>query len=401
MGHRLRMSAEISDWLADLCASQPARAAEVGAALVAVTDAPEISDLPLAVELADGPPPDPREVVDLAYQRLLEALQHERWLVAVAATERKRLQLVVIELEREPPPDPAELTQLRQRLENAQRKESQLTARSQRVQFQVEAVRAAKETAKAMYTAAEANLRIRDAFAAAASIDDDSDPAVGDLAELNRAIDAAELRLGNVARQAAQTLRDIRSPKTPGTSANVTRSGPVAGLLELRADPIVTDSRILFALEPADTVTLLAVLEDADAVAEHREAAIELAGDLLTNIRAGAWPPDDAAGPGDREVTFADSAAFLSRFLPARTDEVAARSVALAQACSFAELRESLGVTRADLARSTGKVDRLYSLEGAEMRTAAVRDAVSYVRALGGRLELTAHFDDEASVTLY
>ena len=45
------------------------------------------------------------------------------------------------------------------------------------------------------------------------------------------------------------------------------------------------------AVEPADTVTLLAVLDGEDAITEHRAQAIELAGDLLTDIRAGDWPP--------------------------------------------------------------------------------------------------------------
>ena len=49
MSHKLRMSAEIGDWLTELCADDVAAAAEVGAATVALLRAP---DLP-------GPAPSP------------------------------------------------------------------------------------------------------------------------------------------------------------------------------------------------------------------------------------------------------------------------------------------------------------------------------------------------------
>ena len=65
------MSAEIGDWLSDLCASEPATAAEVGAALVALVSA----DHPSSLRLVGEPhvdPPDPRELADKAYEALLE-----------------------------------------------------------------------------------------------------------------------------------------------------------------------------------------------------------------------------------------------------------------------------------------------------------------------------------------
>ena len=101
---------------------------------------------------------------------------------------------------------------------------------------------------------------------------------------------------GTVAAQAAQTLREVIEPAGPthGNERGPAGPSPLRRLLELRADPLGRDVRLLLAVEPADTVTLLAVLDGEDAIAEHQAQAIELAGDLLTDIRAGDWPPDDA-----------------------------------------------------------------------------------------------------------
>jgi nucleotide-binding universal stress UspA family protein len=90
---------------------------------------------------------------------------------------------------------------------------------------------------------------------------------------------------------------------------------PAAGLLELRADPLGSDIRILFAVEPANTVTLLAVLEDPEAVSEHGDEAIRLASDLLAEIREAGWPADV------EEVTLENSGAFLARFFPPDGDD--------------------------------------------------------------------------------
>jgi hypothetical protein len=161
---RLRMSAEIGDWLADLCSSEPFTASEVGAALVAVMDAPDVSALAFVTE--PGAARDPREALDYAYQSLLEGLQHVRRKAAGAATAAALLEQMVSERESHPSADQAELASLRQRLADAKRDESDLIARNQRLEQDTDAFRTAKETAKAMYTAAEASLRIRDAVEA-------------------------------------------------------------------------------------------------------------------------------------------------------------------------------------------------------------------------------------------
>ncbi|HSR84763.1 MAG TPA: hypothetical protein VLM11_11350 [Streptosporangiaceae bacterium] len=411
MTQRLRMSAELGDWLAELCTSEPASAAEVGAAVTAIMNAA----LPASVALVSAPEPmDPREEVDYLYQTVLEALQHVRRTTAEVATTRVGAERLLAELDADPQADPAVQAWLRQRRDKAKRQEAAVAKRSQRLQAEVDRFRTAKETAKAMYTAAEASLRIQDAVAIATAEDSVSaervvkypiptpPPAAGDdgPGQLDQALEAAEAHLQAVATEAYQTLRTVMNEA--GSQAGHLLSGPVgrvAGLLELRADPLGRDVRLLFALEPADTVTMLAVLDGRDAITEHQAQAIRLAGDLLTDIRAGDWPPDDTDEPADTEVTFADTTTFLARFFPLDASAVEARAAELAAARSAAGLRGD--TTLADLARRSGiNEQRLREIEDGGLRDAEVREAVAYVRGLGGRLTLTAEVGDSAPVQL-
>ena len=394
MTRGLRMSAELGDWLAELCTFQPASAAEVAAALVSLMTAADPSGLPVTGPAAA----DPRELADDLYQRLLEVLQQTRRHVAEASWTTAGAKRLLAELDTDPAADPAVRTWLSQALANAKRQEAKVTKRSQSLQREVDAFRTAKETAKALYTAADAGLRIQDAIEAATgdrSVRDSDE----ELAARRQAVEAAEAHLRDVAERAARTLRDVIDRAEHGNVLRPIRTEPVAGLLELRADPLGRDVRLLMAVEPADTVTLLAVLDGEDAITEHRAQAIELAGDLLTDIRAGDWPPPDALNAADLEVTFADSATFLSRFFPADTGAVAERAAVLAAAQSLAALRN--GMSLADLATETGiSEERLRFIEAHGLRVAEVHEAVAYVRALGGRLTLTAELANAAPVTL-
>jgi len=146
-------------------------------------------------------------------------------------------------------------------------------------------------------------------------------------------------------------------------------------------------------------MTLLAVLDGADAIAAHRAQAIRLAGDLLTDVRAGDWPPADADAPADTEVTFADSATFLARFFPTQAGAIAAHAASLTAARSASGLRGSRSL--ADLARHTGMSEqRLREIEDSGLRDAQVHEAVTYVRGVGGRLTLIAELGDSAPVQL-
>jgi len=410
MTQQLRMSAELGDWLAELCTSEPASAGEVGAAVTAIADAAD----PASVALVRAPEPmDPREEVDYLYQSVLEGVQHVRRAVVDAAEARIGAERLLADLDTDPQPDPAVQAWLRQARDKAKRQETAVTKRSQRLQGELDRFRTAKDTAKAMYTAAEASLRIQDAVAIATNGDsisaerivkypqpDQRPPAADEEpAQLTRALEAAEAHLQAVATEAYQTLRSaMNDTGLPGHLASGA-VGPVAGLLELRADALGRDVRLLFALEPADTLTLLAVLDGRDAITEHRSQAIRLAGDLLTDIRAGDWPPAAADQPADIEVTFADSATFLARFFGTQASAVAARAAELAEARPVAGLRGN--VSLADLARETGITEkRLREIEDSGLRDAEVREAVAYVRGLGGRLTLTAKLGDSAPVQL-
>jgi hypothetical protein len=410
MAQRLRMSAELGDWLAELCTSEPASAAEVGAAVTAIMNA----DDPTALTLVGAPAVDRidlREEVDDLYQSVLEALQEVRRDASEAATAKVGAERLLAELNRDSQPDPAVQTWLRQALDKAKRREAEVTKKSQRLQLDVDRLRTAKETGKAMYTAAEASLRIHDVVEKVAAetvtvyrlVEPGDRPAQSeddDLAELNRAVEAAEAQLEAVATEACQTLRSITEEAGHRLGHVRSPAQPIAGLLELRADPLGRDVRLLLALEPADTVTLLAVLDGEDAISEHRAQAIRLAGDLLTDIRAGDWPPKDADGPADLEVTFADSATFLARFFPTQASAIAARAAGLATARPLAGLRGN-SMSLADMARRSGIGEqRLREIEHTGLRAAEVHEAVAYVRALGGRLTLTADLGDAAAVPL-
>jgi hypothetical protein len=143
------------------------------------------------------------------------------------------------------------------------------------------------------------------------------------------------------------------------------------------------------------------VLDGEEAIAEHHDQAIQLAGDLLADIRAGDWPPADALDAADLEVTFADPSTFLARFFPADTGAIAERAAILGVAQTLAGLRSDQGISLEDLATETGISEaRLRVIEARGLRVADVREAVAYVRALGGRLTLTAELADGAPVPL-
>jgi hypothetical protein len=398
MGHRLRMSAELGDWLAELCASEPASAAEVAAALVSVMTASGPASL-LMVREPD--PIDLREVVDHLYESLLEALQQVRSEVAEAAWPRVGAERLLTQLDSEAQADPAVRAWLNQALDSAKRHEAELKERSRRLQGQVDAFRTAKETAKAMYTAADATVRVQDAIHAA-TLTRYVPQGDDELAAQRQAVEAAEDHLRELAAQAARTLQtilDAAGPDAAKKGRRPARSEPVAGVLELRADPLGRDVRLLFAVEPADAITLLAVLDGDEAIAEHWAQAVELAGDLLADIRAGDWPPTDAPRSADVEVTFADAAAFLARFFPADDGAIAARAADLAAARSLAGLRGSTSL--ADLSNKTGiSEQRLREIEARGLHDAEVHEAAAYVRAVGGRLRLTADVGEAAPVVV-
>ena len=136
MGHRLRMTAELGEWLAELSGlgsggSAPAAAIEIGASLVAIMRAEDVTGLTFVSRPGDeeAGPVDPREVLDYSYQLLLERLQGVRGQYAELATTRQHLADELEAARAAPEPDAVRIADVEQRLEDARQRESALGAK--------------------------------------------------------------------------------------------------------------------------------------------------------------------------------------------------------------------------------------------------------------------------------
>jgi hypothetical protein len=437
---RLRMPAQIGDWLADLAGADPESAAEVGAALLALAAGAALPGPPLVTgrEPADRTDDaglraamDAREALDVSYQRLLEGLQRVRREVADVATAVRAADDALGRARLVPDADPAQLAAAEERIAGLRRDRDAVASTSQRMQAAVDAFRTRKETAKALAAAAEARLRIEEALAAAGL-----DPAEGELSSTARRHDEAEVSLTRTrtyaatltahladdqgtqpdARPRSSNQPEMRQPspaepdvrkysqddgdrQKPGPDEADARepSSDGDGLRELRADRLGADIRVLFAEEPAGTITVLAVLEGA-AIRDHRGEALSLAAGLLAAIRAGGWPPPgwppaDDDDHHDADMEFDAAGPFLARFFPYASGHVAARAADLGTAVSLASLREQRGLSVTELASRAGTIpDRLMFAER-KLEHASVPEVAAYVRALGGSLRLTASID--------
>jgi hypothetical protein len=167
-----------------------------------------------------------------------------------------------------------------------------LREQSRLLQARVEAFRTRKEVLKASYAAASGILRVRQAMSTSGLARDGGGRPPTDSAEADS---AATARLADLT---AEMEREAGQQPWPD------------GLMELR--PGATrdaGSCLLFAVEPAGTALLLAVLEGAEAVAERYPEALLAAADLLREVRAGQAP--EAAAH-----VYADSRSFLAEFYP-------------------------------------------------------------------------------------
>jgi hypothetical protein len=287
MGYRLKMSAEIYEWLAELRDSDPPTAILAAQALTALADSGDRLGPPLVTAVAAvRPQPDElASALDQHYQDRLESLTLIRRRVAEAATLRKEIELQLTEPE--PPPHPAGL---QERFAAAIEAEERLTAESQREQMLLDAFRTRKEVLKAAYTAAEAGYLIEQAQGAVddAVLPDDA---------------AGAARLDELTSQIEQEL---------GLEA------PAEGLMELRPGaPGGSGIRILFAVEPPGTALLIAVLEGDDAVRDHYRDAVLLASGVLQEARAYRAREEAAHA-------FGDAQSFLEEFFPGRAGELGA-----------------------------------------------------------------------------
>jgi DNA-binding XRE family transcriptional regulator len=359
VSYLLRMSDEIHDWLADLPASDPPAAMSVAQALTALMSEGASLGPPLVVPIADSSrPEDLMAALDSAYADRLERMTVMRRRVAEAATLVRDLQKRLAELESAQSPEAAEVRRLLAKMTEA---ESHLTLRSQRLQARVDAFRTRKEVLKATYTAARAQLLIGEVM---------EDP---DLAG-----DQAATRLREITGQIERELRRNPWPE---------------GLNELRPKvPNGDEISIIFAVEPAGTTLLIAVLEGRAAVRGQFPQAVTLSADVLRQAREGQAPEAAARG-------YDDPRSFLEEFHPGRTADVEAAAAALvarSRVRTLAEQRTRLGLTQAEVAQRMGvRQERVSAIERAEPDATEVRTLASYIEALGGRLELIADFSGD------
>jgi uncharacterized protein len=298
------MSGEIRDWLAGLCTSRPEAAAAVGKALTAMLDAGPGLGRPIVLGLdTRRTSAGPAEDLDYAYETGLRRLRAIRWTLAEVNGRAMQLRAAGAEAEAAAPQAAsatADTAELRELLDGLDQAEERLTRAYQRMQSDADAFRARKDVLKARYTAAA----IEDALA---GID----------AEMASALAGDDL------------AGDTRSPaERPGRLEGITaeierelsKQSAEDGLMELRpgtpGNP-AEDVRIIFAVEPPDTILLISVIEGQLAARDLRGEAAEVSAQILWLVRVGQDPEAAAVG-------FAGARQFLDEFFPTSGDEVRA-----------------------------------------------------------------------------
>jgi DNA-binding XRE family transcriptional regulator len=289
--------------------------------------------------------------------------------VADAVTLRRDIEQQIAEVQSQAAGQIDQLAELRRLLAGVTEAEERLTAASQREQARTDAFRTRKEALKAAYTAARAEYLIEEA----------AGQLVGDEG-------AGPAELSALTAGASDRLRDVSAE----IERELGRQTPAGDLLDLRPGaPGDSGIRILFAVEPAGTALLIAVLEGQDAVRDDYPEAVWLSADVLQRVRAGQAPEAVAHA-------FAGTRSFLEEFCPGQTDEVmrsAAALIAANRPRPLAEQRTRLGLTQAQVARRMGvRQERVSAIERAEPGATEIRTLASYVEALGGRLNIVADF---------
>lgn len=411
MGYGLWMHNEIRDWLTGLRETEPELARVVGESVLALLEAGAALGWPLVVPLESVlRPEDPREALDLSYQRQLMSLQKVRRGVADVATSRKRVELQISQLEQgvaklarqredalaaghEDLAGDAghreagyqdQLSVLRAQLLSLSGEEQKLTVASQRLQVKVDAFRVRKETLKASYTAAEASQTAREAFA-------EIDAETGDHQAASGKADASSAP-GGADAPASEFLeiQDLTLASHDGSDAEEHGGiSPPPGMMELRPGaPDGVRAGLLFVVGSADTAVLVAGAGKPGGSPGDYQEAIRAA---TARLPAAQSSPPAGCPAG---FTSYDSESFLDEFFPGEDTEVeigAAALVARSRAHTLAEARQRIGLTQAQVARRMNvRQERVSAIERAEPGATEVRTLAAYVRALGGRLEIVA-----------
>jgi phage shock protein A/DNA-binding XRE family transcriptional regulator len=401
VGYQLRMSGEIHDWLADLHETDPAAAMLVGQALAALMSEGASLGPPLVVPAAETWPEDLAAALDASYQHRLDRLQVVRKRAAEAARLVKDIQDQIDELEsararlddrrrrsleagrkdeaeqvgRRRTVAERDITRARQLLPWLIETEAWLRTRLHRLERRTGEFRVRKELLKVTYVTAHAEVQVAEEIHTA------SDP--GAAAE-------AAGRLRDVTAEIRQELG--RQPLPDGLlelwpaapSAPATPAAPGTS-----AVPGDGDIRLIFGLEPPGTALMIAVLEGREAVRDQYRDAVLLSADVLLEARAGQAPEASARA-------YDDTRSLAEEFFPGQAAEVEEGAAALAarnRARTLAEERTRLGLSQTEVAQRMGvSQDQVAAIESADSGTIDVRTLISYIEALGGRLNLTADF---------
>jgi phage shock protein A/DNA-binding XRE family transcriptional regulator len=392
VGYQLRMSGEIHDWLADLHETDPAAAMLVGQALAALMSEGASLGPPLVVPVAETWPENLAAALDASYQHRLDRLQVVRKRAAEAACLVRDIQDQIDELEsararlddrrrraleagRKDEAEQAgrrrtvaerDITQARQLLPWLTETEAWLRTRLQRLERRTGEFRVRKELLKATYVTAHAEVQVAEEIPAA------SDP--------------------GAAAEAAGRLRDVIAE----IRQELGRQPLPDGLLELKPATPATpgapgdgDIRLIFGLEPPSTALMIAVLEGRQAARDQYRDAVLLSADVLLEARAGQAPEASARA-------YDDTRSLAEEFFPGQAAEVEDGAAALAarnRARTLAEERTRLGLSQTEVAQRMGvPQDQVAAIERADSGTVDVRTLISYIEALGGRLNLTADF---------
>jgi phage shock protein A/DNA-binding XRE family transcriptional regulator len=398
------MSGEIHDWLADLNETDPVAALPVGQALAALISEGASLGPPLVVPVTETWPEDLAAALDASYQYRLDRLQLVRKRAAGAAGLVKDIQDQVDELEsararledrrrraleagrkdeveqagRQRTVAERDITQARQLLPWLTETEAWLRTRLQRLERRTDEFRVRKELLKASYVTARAEVQMADEILAP------SDPeaaaeAAGRLREVS-----AEIRQELGRQPLPDGLLELR-PATPATLGTPAAFGTPAA----PGAPGDGDIRLIFGLEPPGTALMIAVLEGREAARDQYRDAVLLSADVLLEARAGQAPEASARA-------YDDTRSLAEEFFPGQAAEVEAGAAALAarnRARTLAEERTRLGLSQTEVAQRMGvSQDQVAGIERADSGTIDVRTLISYIEALGGRLNLTADF---------
>jgi hypothetical protein len=271
-----------------------------------------------------------------------------------------------------------QLSGLREQLAVLTRQEGRITVASQRLQARVDEFRTKKETLKASYTADEAARTVREALAEFGPDATETDASADGSAEADSS-PAADIELGQEVSDLAGTSQDDAAGADPGDVLSL------PGAMELR--PGAPDSvriGLLFVVEPQEVAVLVAWVEDPGGSREEYQRVTRLAKDRLAQ----------SAG----FVSY-DAESFLDEFFPGAETEVeigAAALIARTRAHTLAQARERMRLTQAQVAaRMNVRPGRVAAIELAEPGATEVRTLAAYVKALGGRLEITADIGGE------